>query len=175
MLIALLKHANRVKVACLAQLVNVLAPIMTATGYVSWWQTIFYPFLHASRFGGGAALALQIARPCYETRQFGSVPLLEAVATHLEEQQSLTLFAVNRDQDESLTLEGDLRAFPGYEVVEHLILEHADPTASNTLARPDEVTPHGRGDARCKDGALTATLPRFSGNVIRLGMGTTPR
>lgn len=168
MLITLLKYADRVKIACLAQLVNVLAPIMTATGGGSWRQTIYYPFLHASRYGQGAALDLQVISPSYDNRQFDSVPLLEAVATHDEERGTLTLFAVNRDQEETLILEGELRAFPGYEVVEHLVLEHADPKAGNSLDAPDEVTPHHRGDADCRDGPLAATLPRLSWNVIRL-------
>ena len=172
MLISLLKHADRVKIACMAQLVNVLAPIMTATGGGVWRQTIFYPFLHASRYGQGAALSLQIDSPCYENRQFGSVPLLEAVAAHDEAGETLTLFAVNRDQEDALTLEGELRAFPGYDVVEHLVLEHADPLAGNTLQRPEAVTPHGRGDATNRDGTLTATLPRLSWNVIRLAIGS---
>ncbi len=175
MLISLLKHADRVKIACMAQLVNVLAPIMTATGGGAWRQTIFYPFLHASRYGQGAALALHIDSPSYENRQFGSVPLLEAVATQDEAGETLTLFAVNRDQENALTLEGELRAFPDYDVVEHLVLEHADPLAGNTGQHPDAVTPHGRGDATNRDGALTATLPRLSWNVIRLGAGSRVR
>ena len=50
MLITLLRHADRVKIACLAQLVNVIAPIM-ATSEGAWRQTIFYPFMHASKYG----------------------------------------------------------------------------------------------------------------------------
>jgi alpha-N-arabinofuranosidase len=171
MLISLLKHAGRVKIACMAQLVNVLAPIMTATGGGSWRQTIFYPLLHASRYGQGASLAVQALSPSYENRQFGSVPLLEAAAAHDEENEALAIFAVNRSQEDALALTGDLRAFPGYEVIEHLVLEHADPSAGNTLELPDEVLPHARGDATGRDGSLHATLPRMSWNVIRLANG----
>src|SRR5690606_12174718 len=53
MLITLLKHADRVKIACLAQLVNVIAPIMTENGGKAWKQSIYYPFLHASTYGIG--------------------------------------------------------------------------------------------------------------------------
>jgi alpha-L-arabinofuranosidase len=56
-----------------------------------------------------------------------------------------------------------------YEVIKHLVLEHDDPKAINTLARPREVTPHARGDAMLRDGILTARLPKLSWNVIRLG------
>jgi alpha-N-arabinofuranosidase len=100
------------------------------------------------------------------------VPLLEAVATIDEEREELALFAVNRGQGEALLLEGDLRALPGYEVVEHLVLAHDDPKAINTLAQPHEVWPHPRGDAVCRDGRLTARLPALSWHVIRLASAT---
>ena len=54
--ISLLNHADRVKAACLAQLVNVIAPIMTETGGPAWRQTIFHPFAHFSRLGRGRVL-----------------------------------------------------------------------------------------------------------------------
>ena len=53
--ISLLNHADRVKAACLAQLVNVIAPIMTETGGPAWRQTIFYPFAHFSQSRAAAA------------------------------------------------------------------------------------------------------------------------
>ena len=172
MLITLMKHADRVKIACLAQLVNAIAPISTVTGGGAWRQTTFFPFLHASRFGRGDVLNLQISSPCYANREFDAVPLLEAVATIDEEQDQVTLFAVNRGQDDALLVEGDLRALPGYEVVQHLVLEHDDPKAINTLARPHEVKPHARGDAALRDGVLTARLPKLSWNVMRLAAAT---
>jgi alpha-N-arabinofuranosidase len=167
MLITLLRHADRVKIACLAQLVNVIAPIFTVTGGPAWRQTIFYPFLHASRYGHGTALDLRIDGPHYATFDFDRVPLLEAAATLDEANDSLTLFAVNRGQDAPLPLEADLRSLPGYHVVEHLILEHPNPQAVNTAERPNEVVPHADGNAAVRDGALTALLPKLSWNVIR--------
>ena len=58
--ISLLNHADRVKAACLAQLVNVIAPIMTETGGPAWRQTIFYPFAHFSRMGRGRVLRTEV-------------------------------------------------------------------------------------------------------------------
>ena len=81
MLITLLKHADRVKIACLAQLVNVIAPIMTAKNGACWRQTIYYPFMHASRYGRGIAMNLNAQCPSYENKEFGNVPYLESVAT----------------------------------------------------------------------------------------------
>jgi alpha-N-arabinofuranosidase len=168
MLISLLKHADRIKIACLAQLVNVIAPIMTETGGRSWRQTIFYPFLHASRYGQGDVLDLQVRSPAYANDRFDQVPLLEAIATIDEGAESATIFAVNRGQDGPLRLEGDLRGLLGYAVMEHLVLESADPHACNTADEPNKVVPHRNGDARLANGALSATLPALSWNVIRL-------
>ncbi|MBV9791578.1 MAG: alpha-N-arabinofuranosidase, partial [Chloroflexi bacterium] len=168
MLITLLRHADRVKIACMAQLVNTIAPISTVTGGGAWRQTIFYPFLHASRYGRGTVLNLQVRSPRYTNKQFDAVPLLDAVAVLDEEREELTIFAVNRGQEGILPLEGDLRGVAGYRVVEHLVLEHADPLATNTIERPDVVVPHSRGNAELTDGKLTAALSPLSWNVIRL-------
>src|SRR5215207_10122490 len=138
MMITLLKHADRVKIACLAQLVDAIAPISTATGGGAWRQTTYFPFLHASRFGRGDVLALHISSPCYPSREFDAVLFLNETATTDSEREQVALFSVNRDQDEALILEGDLRALPAHEVVEHLVLEHDDRKAINTLARPHE-------------------------------------
>jgi alpha-L-arabinofuranosidase len=172
MMITLLKYADRVKIACLAQLVNAIAPISTVTSGGAWRQTTYFPFWHASQFGRGDVLNLQISGPCYASREFDEVPLLEVVATIDEERGQVALFAVNRGQDEALLLEGDLRALPSHEVVEHLVLEHLDPKAINTVAQPEEVWPQPRGDALCRDGRLTACLPALSWNVIRLASAT---
>jgi len=169
MLITLLRHSDRVKIACLAQLVNVIAPIMTANGGPAWRQTIFYPYMHASRYGRGTAIRPVIRCPKYDSRDFADVPYLEAIAVHREEQGELTLFAVNRSVDEPLHLECDVRGFPGMRVIEHLVLEHDDPKASNTETDPFRVVPHNRGDASIDDGIVTAHLPKLSWNVIRLG------
>lgn len=168
MLISLLKHADRVKIACMAQLVNALAPIMTETGGPAWRQTTYYPFQHASRYGQGSVLDLRISSPTYANDMFGEVPLLEAVGTIDEEQETVTLFAVNRDQASTLLLEGDLRCLDGYRLIEHVVLAHGTPEAINSADAPDRVVPKAVGDANLDIGKLTASLPRLSWNVIRL-------
>ena len=168
MLITLLRHADRVKIACMAQLVNAIAPITTVPGGPAFRQSIFHPYLHVSRFGRGTVLDLQVHSPHQDSADFGSVPLLDAVGVLDEEHNGFTIFAVNRSLDEALPLEGDIRAVGGDRVIEHLVLEHDDPAATNTPEQPDQVVPHNRGDAHAADGRLIATLPRLSWNVIRL-------
>jgi len=168
MLITMLKYADRLKIACLAQLVNVIAPIMTETGGRSWKQTIFYPYMHASVFGRGTALFPVVRSPKYDSKDFTDVPYLESIAVHDEENEALTVFAVNRDMNEALDFTCDVRAFEGYRVVEHIVYESDDIKARNTADAPNRAVPHNRGGAKAVDGIVEAVLPKFSWNVIRL-------
>src|SRR5699024_7566009 len=118
MLITLLKHADRVKIACMAQLVNVIAPIMTETGGPAWRQTIFYPYMHASIYGRGVVLNPIVSCPKYDSKDFTDVPILDTVTIYHEEKEELTIFAVNKDPESTLLLDCDIRNFDHYEVVE---------------------------------------------------------
>ena len=110
LLITFMKHADRVKMACMAQLVNVIAPIMTEASGRAWRQTIFYPYLHASKYGRGCALNPVISSPVYDCKAFTDVPYLESTGVYNEETEELTIFAVNRHLSEELELEADVRS-----------------------------------------------------------------
>ncbi|WP_202914601.1 arabinosylfuranosidase ArfA [Paenibacillus antri] len=168
MLISLLKHADRVKMACLAQLVNVIAPIMTQNGGPAWAQTIYYPYLHASVYGRGQALVPLVRSDKYDTKDITDVPYLESVAVHNEESNEVTIFAVNRHLEESLAFEADLRSFGACNLIEHLVLENDDLKAVNTASAPDNVRPHANGNASVDGSRVLATLGKASWNVIRL-------
>ncbi|OUM87326.1 MAG: alpha-N-arabinofuranosidase [Bacillus thermozeamaize] len=173
MLISLLKHADRVKIACLAQLVNVIAPIMTENGGKAWAQTIYYPFLHASLYGRGKALVPLVTSPKYDTKEVTDVPYLEAIAIHNEEAGEVTVFAVNRDLERPLPLRVDLRSFGACRVIEHLVLEHEDLKAVNDAQNPNRVKPHNRGNAKADGSNVEAVLGKASWNVIRLKVAET--
>ena len=167
LLIALLRHADRVAVACQAQLVNVIAPIMTEPGGPAWRQTTFFPFAQASRYGRGRVLDVRAQSPAYTTARYGEVPLLHATAVR-DAAGAVTVFAVNRGQHDALPLEADVRALGLERVVEHSVLADADPEARNTLAEPGRVAPHPGEGTRLADGVLRAVLEPMSWNVIRL-------
>jgi alpha-N-arabinofuranosidase len=167
LLIALLRHADRVTVACLAQLVNVIAPIMTEPGGPAWRQTTFFPFAQASRYGRGEVLDVRIDSPTYETRKYGETDLLHATAVRADD-GTVTVFAVNRGRTEPLPLEVALPGLNLTSVVEHTALADEDPEARNTLTDPDRVTPHQVPGTTVTEGRLTATLEPLSWNVIRL-------
>ena len=168
MLITLLKNADRVKIACLAQLVNVIAPIMTEKNGRCWRQTIYYPFLHVSQFGRGKALKLNVKSPCYSTKEYDDVQSVEAVATMDEQTDSLTIFAVNRNLEENLKIEADIRDFQEYELLQHLILKHEDLKAKNGAENPNNVIPQEKNKIKIDKGTLYLELPNASWNVIRM-------
>ncbi|MFD4545458.1 alpha-N-arabinofuranosidase [Streptomyces sp. NPDC058466] len=168
LLIALLRHADRVSVACLAQLVNVIAPVMTEPGGPAWRQTTFFPFAQASAYGRGQVLDVRVDSPTYATKRYGEADLLHATAVRAED-GSVTVFAVNRSQSESLPLEVALSGLELTSLIEHSALADADPDAKNTLDAPERVTPHTIDGTTLQDGRLTAVLEPLSWNVIRLG------
>ncbi len=166
MLITLLRHCDRVKMACMAQLVNVIAPIMTSdTG--AWRQTIFYPYMHASKFGNGTVLNTLVKSPVYDSK-YGEAPYLDCVIVNNEEKGELIVFAVNKDLAEDMEVTCDLRQFADYTVKEHLVLQDEDLKAVNTEENPDRIRPEANGNARLEEGRLTAVLKHKSWNVIRL-------
>ena len=167
-LITFLKNADRVKVACLAQLVNVIAPIMTRNGVGVWAQTIFYPMMHASRYGRGTALRAIMSSPTYDCKDYEKVPVTDGTAV-MGDDGSVTIFAVNRDMEESVSLECDLRAFGSMKILEHIVLHHDDVKAVNTEENPGEVAPRKVRGGRTDGGRMTVKLPALSWNVIRLG------
>jgi alpha-N-arabinofuranosidase len=119
-LISLVRRADRVKIGCLAQLVNVIAPIMTGTGGGIFEQTIFYPFMHFSNYGRGTTLLSKISCDKHDTKEFTDVPDLDGIAVLSDEEDALTIFAVNRSFTEDYELSVDMLDFGGFKPVEHI-------------------------------------------------------
>ena len=147
LMITLLKHSDRVKIACLAQLVNVIAPIMTVTGGGVWKQTIFYPFMYTSVNGRGSALETEVVSNTFTEGKAEKVANVDAVAVLSEDEKTISLFAVNRKLGEDAEL--DLSGFEGFKLESHVSMEGDDLKAGNSMETPDNVTPvtHEVGDS----------------------------
>ncbi len=132
-----LRRADVLKIACLAQIVNIIAPILTETEALL-KQSIFYPFLLFSRLASGNSLDVLLQSPRHETRQYGDVPLLNASATHDPETRLGALFLVNRSQTDPVPL-----SFQWYDVrplhVRAWQLCGTDPKAVNSFEQPNRV------------------------------------
>jgi alpha-N-arabinofuranosidase len=176
MLISLLRHADRVRMACQAQLVNAIGAIRSEPGGPCWRQTIYHPFALTSRHGRGTVLRTPVTAPEYDTPAFGRVPSADAVAVLSELSDSggdvtgddLTVFAVNRDAHAALPVTIDVRSLPGLRVARHTYLGDDDPAAANTQDAPDRVVPRSGADVPVDGGIVRAALPPMSWNMLRI-------
>ena len=168
MINSILRHCDRVKIACLAQLVNVIAPIMTDNGGKAWKQTIFWPFMLASRYGRGYVLQGITDTSKYDTKWYSDVPDVDTAAVLSDDGEELTIFAINRDINDNIVLETKLCDFEGFVPVSHTVIEHDDPYVTNTRdSQP--VAPSEKKDLPEIDGKIMKTeLRRMSWNMIRL-------
>jgi alpha-L-arabinofuranosidase len=172
MMIALIRNAARVRMACVAQLVNVIAPILTREGGGVWRQPIFWPYLHGSLHGRGNVVASILKdAPTHATERNGKVAEVDAVATR--DGDHLTVFVLNRGLNEvqlPIALDGTSR----WAVVEHSVLTGTDETATNTEAEPDRVRPRAETSTRvAADNTLTLRLPAMSWHCLRLKAAAT--
>ena len=186
LLISLLNHADRVASASLAQLVNVIAPIMTEPGGPAWRQTTFHPFALTARLARGQALRVPVECADVTTTAYGDVPVVAAAATYDAEAGRIAPFLVNRSLDEPVDMTVDLgTVLAGAErlgipagsgrgvvgAVAAQTVHHADPYAVNTAAEPDVVRPEPNPTARLSGAEASVTLPPVSWTVVTVELG----
>ncbi|HEX6447749.1 MAG TPA: alpha-N-arabinofuranosidase [Streptosporangiales bacterium] len=167
-LVTLLRHADRVGVACQAQLANVIAPIRTEPGGPAWRQPTFWPFAQAARLARGEVLRVEPDAPVCDTKRHGEVPVVLAVATRDGATGAVSVFAVNRSVTDPVRLDLDVRALPALRLAEHSVLANGDVRAVNTAADPDRVRPRPGTGAELGARSLSVTLPPVSWNVLHL-------
>ena len=160
MLITLQNHCDRVKIACLAQLVNVIAPIMTENGGDAWVQTIYYPFLYSSLWGRGTAMQPVIRCESYRSSRNADVPYLTASVIRNDQAGEMIVFAVNRSLEEDMAL--TLKGFDGYRILEHVELFCDDLKAVNTKT---QVTVEPRNVPVSEENLV---LKKHSWNMFRM-------
>ena len=163
-----IRRSDRVRIACIAQLVNVIAPIMTAPGGPAWRQTIYWPFKFASLHGRGTALQLDVDSPTYDADAAAGVSYLDISGVHDADAGTLTFFAVNRNGSEPLDVTLSLEGFGTAKSAEHTLIKHDDLEATNTQDAPDNVAPQPGSGARVENGALAVSLPPYSYSMIRV-------
>lgn len=131
MLNTLVNNADRVEIAALAQLVNVIAPIFTKENGNVFKQTIFYPFFAVSNYGRGTALKAIKTGPQFSSK-YGDVHYLSEAVTFDEKKREIAVFLVNYAQ-ESMDVELELRSFGKLSAIDHQILSHRNLEIKNTF------------------------------------------
>jgi alpha-L-arabinofuranosidase len=166
-LITMINNADRVKAACIAQLVNVIGPIMTETGGPAWRQTIFHPFAQASRHARGDVLRAKVECGSFSTGTHDEVPSVLCSIVHDRRNGSVTVFALNRDAAAETELDIELRGFDGQrKLVAASELHHQDLKAVNSVNATDTVSPKPLEDVALSKGHIRAMLKPLSWNVI---------
>lgn len=154
-----IRHADVLKIANLAQIVNAIAPIMTR-GDDLLIQPIYYPFEMYSRRREGVALRVVLQGPAYEGRTSGKVTYVDASA--ILNGDRLSVFAVNRSLQEAAPVQIGLadRRIRALESAE--ILSGTDPKATNSFEDPERIRSQAFAAVDVVDGAATAHLPPLS-------------
>ena len=173
----LLRNSDRVRVACLAQLVNVIAPLVTnETGVLR--QTTYYPYGWALRYARGRVLDLRVESDTYQITADGlqadfarneSVPFVDLVATIDDPAGRAAVLMLNRDLDgeRDVVLEwGDIAPT---RVLQCETLTGPDLKAVNTFAEPLRVAPQ-RLDPPAAGSRMTFKLPPRSYTVAHLAL-----
>jgi alpha-N-arabinofuranosidase len=163
-----LRRSYILKIACLAQLVNVIAPILTRRDSLV-RQTIFYPFMLFRRYAAGVSLDVLCQSPTYQTRQYGDVPLLDVSASYDEARGRSAVFIVNRSQTASELVRVVWQGWSPGKAVQMYQLAGDDPKLTNTFDQPDRIVPADRGQVTLVDGEATLTLPPLSFTVLAAG------
>jgi alpha-L-arabinofuranosidase len=173
---SLLRHADRVRCASLAQLVNAIAPIMTEPGGPAWRQTTFFPFAEASRLARGRSLRVEVTTPSHDTAAYGAVPVLDAAATHDPDTGAAAVFLVNRSRHQEAVV--TIRADALGEVRASAVGIHdRDLSAVNSRSAPDRVGLSTVETSTAHAGTIQLTLPPVSWTAVELspGLGGGPQ
>jgi len=163
---SLLRNANRVKVACLAQLINVIAPISTnANGLLR--QTIYYPYNWALQYARGSVLNLLVESPTYEVARMGQVPYVDAAGTINPQDGKVGIFVLNRDLSKPRVVEISWQDKTPGQVLVSAVLTGTDLKAFNTFGAPQQIAPQAFGKPSTSGGRTKFEVPARSYTVIQ--------
>jgi alpha-N-arabinofuranosidase len=167
-LTAFVRNADVVKIACIAQMVNVIAPILTRRDGLL-IQSIYHPLAWFAKHAKGQSLQLKLEGSTYKAGERGDVPAIDAAVTHDPASKELAIFVVNRDGAQELTVNLDDRSMS--KVVEAAWLGGSDLKLDNTWDHPDRVKP--TSIAAQLNGAKTLKLSFPSPGVamVRVSVG----
>jgi alpha-L-arabinofuranosidase len=162
----LIRNCDRVKIACLAQLINVIAPIMTnADGLFR--QTIYHPYSWALQFARGAALNVLVESSTYEVKGMDPVPHLDATATHNAADGSVVLFILNRDLQKPHDVEVVWEDRAPARILTTSLLTGDDLKAVNSFQSPQRVAPQAFAKPATANGRTKFEVPARSYTMLQ--------
>jgi alpha-L-arabinofuranosidase len=179
---SLIRHSDRVKIACLAQLVNVIAPIATNEDGIL-RHTIYYPYAWALKYARGRALDLEAEGPGYDVASlgrpietmglplpgFGQVAYVDVVGSIDAGNKTATLFLFNRDLENAQDVDLVWRDLTPVAVNTFVTMTGPDLKAGNTFADPNRVVPQTLDNPKIGD-RMALKLPARSYSVLSLAL-----
>ena len=162
----LMRNADRVKLACLAQLVNVIAPITTNKDGL-FRHTIYYPYSWALQYARGAALSLLVESPTYDVQGLDQVPYLDVAGAVDREAGKVSLFILNRDLAKPHQVELMWEDKSPSSVASSWLIAGDDLKASNSFAAPQRVAPQAFAKPASSGSRTTFEVPARSYTVIQ--------
>jgi alpha-N-arabinofuranosidase len=160
-----LRRCDVLDIACLAQIVNTISPLLTTSEQIL-RQTTFYPFVLFSNHAAGLSLEPLTVAPQYDTRLFGPMPLLDVSASYDQANDRGAVFLVNRSQHETVTTDLSWQGAAPAQAPAIYQLSGADPKATNTFEQPDAVVPRQLDGMPVQDGRISLRLPPLSFTVV---------
>lgn len=164
-----LRKSDTIKVACLAQIVNVIAPILT-TRESMLKQSIFYPFMLFSRLAAGSALSVAVKGPVAPTKQYGDMPALDVSASYDESTGKAAVFIVNRSMTDCIPATLNWQSGAPQSIDAAYQLSGTDPKAANTYEDPNQVVSVAIQPPTIENGVSTLMLPPMSFTALELSM-----
>jgi len=172
---SLLRRSDRVRLACLAQILNVIAPLVTNKTSVL-RQSIYYPYAWALQYARGRVLELDLDCESYPIKaeglrpdfaRDGSVPFLDVAATLDPQSGQVCLLMLNRDLTGERELSVDWHDLTPSRVLACQTLTGSDLKAANTFEKPALVAPRALEPPRVGS-RMTFKLPKHSYSVAQL-------
>ena len=163
-----LRKCDVLEAACMAQMVNVIGPLLTTkTGMLK--QSIYYPFQMVASRAKGDALDVWVDSPLYSSKKEADVPMLDVSASWDAASQTGGVYIVNRNLKKPITVTITINdglapvIASGGETV-----WGTDPKAHNTFAQPNLIASTPLTGIKSQKGKITVTVPPLSTSAIDL-------
>lgn len=160
-----LRRCDVLKIACIAQIVNTISPLLTTSDKLL-KQSTYYPFVLFAQNASGKALDALVTAPEYETERFGTQQLIDVSASYDEELDRGAVFLVNRSLTETITTEVEWQGAAPSAAQPIYQMSGSDPKAANSFEQPDVVVPAKLAAPEVRDGRITLSLPPLSFTVV---------
>lgn len=162
--LAILRHADRVKIACQSLLVNTIPLILTDAGGKAWCNPTYHIMAHLSNYAKGYVLRQTVNGPTYDCEKIKDVPFVDSVV--VENETELVVFCVNRgNQKQIVSLDHD---FDLASEGEHIVLKSEQLLDKNLRETPNKIVPQTKKIQFSDKRKLVVSVEMYSWNVIKI-------